>query len=398
MDRSLSIRIVSKNLGRLYIGPVNKRKLNITEFAITIGLLSRVSSHYRYTGAEKVRTLKILGNIALTEIVRRRGSIGARQSKTISRSLVQLIRALPATDSSRPMGEEETMAIAKAVALGVYSLSADELAFQRNRETDLPYNSRVTSKLRSAEKKYLKLLKETHTSAKSGNRILLRKTLNAIVTYSQTRIFFIAQRIGLSSSNKVTDERILRAEVRVATLLRKTATLAAACIFLEARLSDPDLNRTTKGIAKRRSTLTRGLTKVNTALSSSQSLVDKQVVQILTRIENIKYIKRGRKPLSTADCVPMSYGIQVPYKALWQSGVSAGPIWFQGRYKAADNVIELEFEGIERHASSVWEDWMASQARDAFNINIGNLHAESGIPLLRTKASGLDISKRIGGF
>ena len=59
--------------------------------------------------------------------------------------------------------------------------------------------------------------------------------------------------------------------------------------------------------------------------------------------------------------------------------------------------LEAEFEGPDQHRTAVWEDWLATLARPAYDLYPGSLAVEWELPAITATSGAFDLLSRWRG-
>lgn len=171
--------------------------------------------------------------------------------------------------------------------------------------------------------------------------------------------------------------------VRAAELVRDGALLAGAAALLAHRLGHDRLRGTTDDIARRRIQLLR---LDGPSVSGSTHILDgADSAALVGTIIETWWIERPEAPHATA-LTTSGVQLRLPHKRFETRGIMPGmAFWAAGRVKrdfpeGGDTTLEVEAEGPGQHATSVFQDWVATEVRGSFDRFPGSLRLAAELP------------------
>jgi hypothetical protein len=116
------------------------------------------------------------------------------------------------------------------------------------------------------------------------------------------------------------------------------------------------------------------------------------------RATRVEWVERPTKPYSFVELAGSDARLLVAHRSVVRRGLAAGSnVYALGNVKAGDEgvVLEAEFEGPDRHRTSVWEDWLATLARPAYDLYPGSLAIEWELPAITARSGAPDLLSRL---
>jgi hypothetical protein len=250
--------------------------------------------------------------------------------------------------------------------------------------------------LRGAEQEYIGALAVSRAAALTGEHTPeLRDLWSRLAAPGGLAVHEACAVIGgLPAAARAVDGRGLR----VSLLARRTALLAAGVVNLHRRLLTPSLRRGAMGIAGRRERLWRARPEVRVARDSLQGVAPFARVEVVGRVRSTAWVDRPDIPYSVADCG--DFEVRVHRRNLAAVGVGAGRwLWARGKAEADEDraVLVAEMEGPGAHAGSVWEDWMATELREVYDLWPRVMDITFEFPVIGRRGGVIDLAERTGG-
>jgi hypothetical protein len=176
--------------------------------------------------------------------------------------------------------------------------------------------------------------------------------------------------------------------------------LAAASVLLGWRLRQPRLRRPTATAAGRARQLERLTLRVFGARRGITAMDVGARLTLIGRATRVEWVERPRDPYSFAELEGTEGRLVVAHRSVLRRGLAAGcHLYALGKVKAVDDgiVLEAEFEGPDRHRTAVWEDWLATLARPAYDLYPGSLAVEWELPAIAGRSGSPDLLSRLRG-
>jgi hypothetical protein len=318
-----------------------------------------------------------------------------RANEACSESFVALANATAALMQRRVIagkpGQVQRLGRALAVSCHVGVHEAYALGY----ESESAGTTALTSALAQAEDAYFRSLRRLRRAAIDGDK----QEVAAVLTD-------VAERAGRTLAGLAEHAAALPDEVqasrdapglRVSILARRYAMLAAACVVVHARLCNKRTLRTTGEIARRRNRISRRDVEPARALCHLNDRMLGRTVSVLGFVAGISWIERPDKPYGTATL--RGRPLRIPFKSLTRQGVSAGAaVCVTGRVKEDSTLgiaLEVEGEGPTSHEGEVWEDWLAVQVRDLYDLYPGSLRMQWAFPSAGARGGRMDLLARV---
>jgi hypothetical protein len=271
---------------------------------------------------------------------------------------------------------------------------------QGGHDGSLSHSRALEKQVAEAERSYRLGLLAARSSCRAGNRERLHSVLEELIKEVLDDLAPLTRRVArLSSEDR--DKGALG--LRVARRGRRSAMFAAALVLLAARLSSGRTRGTTADIGQSRRKLTRDRPRLRAGGSSLVHRNEGDRVRIRGRISEISWIDRPEKPYTRLSLEDAEFEVHAHFKNLRRLGVEAGmSVWAAGKIEAVDKAtaVVAEFEGPGVHAGNCWEDWLADEVRDAYDLYPEVLYMEWEYPPAGSRRVAdlrSRVDKRLGG-
>ena len=186
--------------------------------------------------------------------------------------------------------------------------------------------------------------------------------------------------------------------VRISAVARRMAMLAAALVQLQERLRHKQMVADIAQQAESRNLLRRNIPALRFVPESYGPPRVRQRVLVVDRLANIQWNQDPSKPYSEAETEEREEAIHIPCKRLSSLGCVEGiQFWARGSVKKGQKgkYFEVEIDDTKVHQDTVWEDWLASEVRDIYNLHLGGLHMEWEFPCMSRDFATLDYFARV---
>lgn len=197
---------------------------------------------------------------------------------------------------------------------------------------------------------------------------------------------------------RATDRKVANIGFRSADIVRRYAMLTAGIIQVVRRLSTSRGASGMKRIAENREQIRRY--EIAQWLGG-QSLADLDLGEnqvVMGEVAEMGWVNRPEIPYSF---VRLSDGaeLRIHRKDIKQSGVIPGShIWVRGKVELAANdekILVAHFEGPGSHASEYWEDWLADEVRNAYDLYPKVVDANWELPVNNLRYAAGDLISRV---
>lgn len=287
------------------------------------------------------------------------------------------------------LGTERTLGMAGAVARGLHA------GFHRAFDAAAPADrAAAADAVARAERHHLASLATMHRAARGGVPTpalsALWDGLFDMSRHPAARACALAG--GLGRAGRADRALGLRASI----VARRTAMLAAATVVIHRRLLDPRLRRGLAGIAARRGVLWRARPQPRLARRSPLGAAPMERIEVVGHVTATGWVDRPRIPYSFARCD--GFEVRFHHRNMAAIGVAAGRhLWARGKAEADGDlpIVVGELEGPGTHAGAVWEDWLAAEARPAYDLYPRLLDMACEFPRLGDRGGSLDLIARL---
>lgn len=285
--------------------------------------------------------------------------------------------------------------LAQTMAQAVHLLCHN--AFESGiRNVRTPLEDELRSAIASEEATYARLLSQSRACCLEGDAAGLSDLLEQVFEQVSDSLSLALE--NSASFGYVYPESRSGYGVRISGIARRYAMLAAGLVLLQERLRNKTTIRTTAEIAESRSELRRLLPAFDFIPESYGPPRDRERIKVVDRMVAIEWVKAPDKPFTQAQTESLGETILIPYKRLnFQGCVDGAQFWAKGRVKQGpvNKFFEVEFEGSGNHQKDIWEDWLAYQTRNIYDLHPESLYMEWEFPEIGSEYHMTDYYARI---
>jgi hypothetical protein len=303
---------------------------------------------------------------------------------------------LPSSEAPPPYTQSIATGLARSTAAGVHMRL--HRAFDDGlRQGPGPAGVSLAAALEREEAAYRRLLVRLRTAAKAPDAPAV-DTLGADGAAAHRSLARTCQRAGRASRSN--GPRAAELGLRASVLAHRHAMLSAASVLLGWRLRQPRLGRTTATAAGRAG----GLQRATLVIAGARRLIAAgsagRRLTLIGRATRVEWVERPSKPYSFVELEGTDARLVVAHRSVARRGLVPGcHVWALGNVKVDDEgvFLEAEFEGPDRHRTAVWEDWLATLARPAYDLYPGSLAVEWELPPIGRLSGAPDLLARLTG-
>ena len=254
-------------------------------------------------------------------------------------------------------------------------------------------------RLRDLEIRYRHALAELRNAAIDSNVARVGMILRRLVemAYGDLRsALILSARVGKRAST-VGRPRDAVMPILGSVLARRCAMLAGATILVAQRVCATRSRTSTRKVAERRETLRRKTIDLEKVDLSLEYLNVGDSINVIGCPLSVEWEERPGKPVSVVGLKGIT--VIAPHKSLRRQGLTPGAWgWFSGTVQDDGNqgrYLEIEQEGPTTHAGEIWEDWLVTEVRSAYDLYPGSLMAEWEFPVAGHFGSKMDYLTRV---
>lgn len=245
----------------------------------------------------------------------------------------------------------------------------------------------------STESSYLLLLDQLHSVALGeGDFAAAHDEAVALVVGPAAAL---ARSVGAMTRR---ERSRLQVGIRTSELLRRICATPSWVCMLDRRTTGARLRSGLRTVAENRAELRRVRTEHFSGSRALIGLSEGDRLAVTGTVTDIGWVGRPETPYSAITLDHGRFELRVHHRYAPGVGVAVGRnIWARGKYEQAQDepIVVAEFEGLTAHASHYWEDWLAVEARDAFDIAPKSLELAWEIPDPRYRCGMNDLWSRI---
>jgi hypothetical protein len=305
-----------------------------------------------------------------------------------------LAQILPPAEAPPPYTPEVASGLARSAAGGAHMRL--HRAFDDGvRQGPGPAGASLAAALDQGEREYRRLLVRLRIAAEGADAPAVDALAATGADAVHGSLARACARAGRASRSN--GARAAELGLRASVLARRHAMLAAACVLLGWRLRQPRLRRTTASAAGRAMQLQRLTLRIAGARRALTPMDLGARLTLIGRATRVDWLERPLKPYSLVELEGAGGRLVVAHRSVVRRGLAAGcHVYALGNVKSFDDevVLEAEFEGPDQHRTAVWEDWLATLARPAYDLYPGSLAVEWEFPAIEGRSGAPDLLSR----
>lgn len=284
------------------------------------------------------------------------------------------------------LSERDALRFARVVATVVHATLHQR--YDRGPKVPIDDLARETARL---ERAYELDLATLRIAALSGRPTGALDTLwSKLISAADSELAVLCGTVGASA-----ERGTARIGLRVSQLVRHVSMLAAAVAVVHQRFLDSRLRSGLAGIAERRTVLTRRRPDVLVARTTVAGASEGERLELTSVARTAGWIERPQVPYSFVRC--NAFELHVHRRNVAAVGIASGRwLWVRGKVESVNGapVVVAEFEGPGQHSSAVWEDWLATQVRPAYDLAPLVVDMAWELPRIGYRGGSLDLSAR----
>ncbi len=280
---------------------------------------------------------------------------------------VEKLTELPVVAENTVLSESAIKKLARLAAVAVHAHIATRYQAGRMmpQAEDSAYILRAIGR---AEAQYAELLLDTRTAAKSGRIERLADVLAGCLNTTSGDLAYAAVALaGQGDGPKSTG----LAAVRVAHLCRRIAMLSAASLMLMFRLTNAAKTTGLRKVAENRTQLARPWAEMLAAVPQVVGTTIGDRVRLQTRCVDIAWVDDGDGfTRITVDAGQVSE-LRLPRRNAQRAGLAKGSWLYLAGTLAEDagtEFLQVGFLPISANATDIWEDYLISETRPAYDL------------------------------
>ena len=254
----------------------------------------------------------------------------------------------------------------------------------------------LSSAIAAADDSYVAVLTGLRVECAKGAAADLA-WLQAAVSAHGDVVATLAEVLGRSPR---TARSVRMAGVRAAELIRRHCMLLAAQPVIERRVVDGRRAAGLAGIAGSRLELRRSPAAGNNAAWHAYGHLPGDRFVVGGYVVSTGWVDRQPIPYSFARFADSPIELRVHRRSMTAVGVAPGRhLWARAKLEPSSatpsvQLLVAEFEGISQHSGEVWEDWLATEARPAYDLAPYTLDVHWELPSPAFKAGLNELASR----
>ncbi len=290
-----------------------------------------------------------------------------------------------------PISDEHAQRVASAVGRSVHARLHDAWMRPGGAPVD---QGRLLMRLAAGEAAYEERLSGLREAALAGDSRAAATVFLALIDDVEA----LDQAIEGAGLLSVEERRIGNLGLRCSDLSRRSAMLAAATVLVMRRMSTGPGEAGMRRIAGNRTTLRRYDTAQWRGNLPLNVLPEEEDQVVAGEIAATGWVERTSIPYSFLRLTDGAE-LRIHRKDIKQNGIVQGAlIWIRGKIEideSGDKVLIAHFEGPGNHAGAFWEDWLADEAREAYDLYPRVIDANWEFPALGVQYSAGDFISRL---
>lgn len=292
-----------------------------------------------------------------------------------------------------PIDDDAALVLAAAPAIVVHL--ASQLAFRSGSDEPAAagWDPGLAAAVAGAETEHLELLAEAWEAAETSDVELMR-ALYAHVLGSLVDLVELCAAVGALDADA---RRVAHLGLRTCAVARRRAMIAAALVQLLRRASTPRGAAGLRRITSGRGVATRHEPDLWTASTSIDGVDEGDSTRFVGLVTETGWVDRPEIPYSFARTTG-DVEVRVHHRDVQRSGLQTGSLlWVHGKVEDLDGApgIVAHFEGPGSHAGEVWEDFLADDVREAYDLYPNVVEAVWEFPVCTARNGAADLLGRI---
>lgn len=234
-----------------------------------------------------------------------------------------------------------------------------------------------------AEARYNSLLLDTRSAAKSGRIERLAAVFaNCLDTVAGDVAYAAFALAGQTDAQK--SEAL--AAIRVAHLTRRIAMLSAASVLLMFRLTNSAKAKGLSKVAGNRTTLARSVARMRAAIPNVTGASVGDQVRLQARCLDIEWVEDGDGYTKISVAAGQVSELRLPRRNAQRAGLAKGAwLYLVGSLaqEAGTEFLLVKLLPISANAANIWEDYLISETRTAYDLVPGSIDMLWELPDLR---------------
>jgi len=301
---------------------------------------------------------------------------------------------LSAADEDEALSQIVIDDLMRSVAVAVHAFAGTK--YQAGRLGSASENpDLILVAIRRAERRYRDLLLDTRVAAETGAAPLLHDVLLTSLETVTVDIGYITQALGGHEDAAKVGKL---AAVRVGLISRRYAMLCAACLHLLYRLTNARKTTGLRQVAEGRTQLARNAREMRAALTAVQGAAVGDTIRLSARCDAIAWVDDGDgHTLITVSAGELTE-LRLARRNAMRAGVAEGSwLYVKGalREEGGARFLEIDLLPTTTHAADIWEDYLVTQVRPAYDLAPRSIDMGWEFPDLRKIGARNDLHGRL---
>lgn len=185
-------------------------------------------------------------------------------------------------------------------------------------------------------------------------------------------------------------------------LLRRCCALLGWVCFIDHRRSSGPSRRGLAQVAENRALLRRQRQETHVGDPYLFGVEAGTRVKVAGLVREVGWVERPDIPYSFARLGARPVELRVHRRSLLAVGVAPGRwLWARGKAEPQEGpdgdraIVVAEFEGLHQHAGDSWEDWLASETREVYDLAPSSLDVLWELPHPRRQFGAMELAARM---
>jgi hypothetical protein len=287
---------------------------------------------------------------------------------------------LTTVDEDEALSEQTLRVLSRCVAIAAHGFVATR--YQRARlspSADTPTHAALAR----LERRYHRLLMQSRQAARTQSARSVQRVLIDVLDAVRRDLGYLALVIGGQPDGT---KRAHLAAIRVGALARRYAMLAAACLHLVFRLTNARKSSGLRQVAMNRERLRRSTSGWLAAQATFATAKVGTPARVIARTHSVSWVDEDDGYTSILISADALAELRIPRLNAMRAGVAQGSwILAEGtiRESGGQPFLEVGRVATAHHATEVWEDYLATQIRSAYDLHPRSLDLAWELPDLR---------------
>ncbi|MEM1190155.1 MAG: hypothetical protein AAGI72_16615 [Pseudomonadota bacterium] len=301
---------------------------------------------------------------------------------------------LSAVDEDAALSEASSQELSALAAVSAHALAA--IAYEQGRQTPVEESpTLIMLALRRVERRYRDLLMDSRVAAETGDGSIVREVFTACVESLRGDVGYLAR--SLAGQDDAVKADALAA-IRLSAVSRRLCMLACACPHLLFRLTNSRKAAGVKQVAERRTRLMQADREMLAALRRVEDVSEGDVLRISARCQSVQFVEEDDGYTAITVDAGQLKELRLDRRNAQRVGVTEEAwLYLKGEVRSdgESQFLSVNPRPVSEEAGEVWEDYLITQVRDAYDLVPGSIDMQWEFPPMQNFGARNDLYGRL---